>query len=46
MDRHDAGYNDASRTLRWDDLRGGISEDELLRLLRQHAGALGQLHVA
>ncbi len=37
------GYDDASRTLRWD---GPGSEEELLRLLRLHARTLEQLHVA
>ncbi len=35
------GYDDASRTLCWTG-----SDEELLRLLRLHAGTLGQLHVA
>ena len=38
-------YDDATRTLRWDRLEGGTIA-ELLRLLREHAGALRQLHVA
>jgi hypothetical protein len=37
------GYDDASRTLRWE--MGGPTS-ELLRLLREHAGTLKQLHVA
>jgi len=39
------GYDDATRTLRWDIDKGG-STAELLRLLREHAGTLRQLHVA
>ncbi len=38
-------YDDAFRTLRWDRLNGRTSA-ELLRLLREHAGILRQLHVA
>ncbi len=38
-------YDDASRTLRWDRLKGGTTA-ELLRLLREHAGTLRQLDVA
>jgi hypothetical protein len=38
-------YDDASRTLRWDRQKGGITV-ELLHLLREHAGTLRQLHVA
>ncbi len=38
------GYNAAFRTLRWDCLEGGAAE--LLRLLREHAGTLRELHVA
>jgi hypothetical protein len=34
------GYDDATRTLRW-----GGSTAEPLRLLREHAGTLRQLHV-
>ena len=39
------GYDDATRTLRWDSRKGGTTA-ELLRLLREHAGTLRQLHVA
>ncbi len=37
------GYDDTSRTLRWDSK--GASEAELLCLLRLYAGTLRQLHV-
>jgi hypothetical protein len=41
------GYDDASRTLRWDRFKSGTgSTAELLCLLREHAGTLRQLHVA
>ncbi len=39
------GYDDATHTLRWDRRKGGSSA-ELLRLLREHAGNLRELHVA
>ena len=41
----DSGYDAASRTLRWDCMKSGNSAD-LLRLLREHASTLRQLHVA
>ena len=39
------GYDDSTHTLRWDQFKGG-STGELLRLLREHASTLKQLHVA
>ncbi len=39
------GYDDAARSQSWDHYKGG-STAELLRLLREHAGTLRQLHVA
>ncbi len=39
------GFDDATRTLRWDCEKNNTSA-ELLHLLREHAGTLRQLHVA
>jgi hypothetical protein len=38
------GYDEASRTLRWES-RYGSDNEKLLRLLRKHARTLRQLHV-
>jgi hypothetical protein len=38
------GYDEAFRTLRWE-CRYGSNTKELLRLLREHAGTLRELHV-
>jgi hypothetical protein len=39
------GYDDATRTLRWDRAKGG-TQRRAAALLREHAGTLRQLHVA
>jgi hypothetical protein len=39
------GYDAASCALRWDCWKTGSSTADLLRLLREHASTLRQLHV-
>jgi hypothetical protein len=40
------GYDAASCALRWDRWTNGSSMADFLRLLREHASTLRQLHVA
>jgi hypothetical protein len=41
----DNGYDAASCVLRWNCYESGSSTADLLRLLREHASTLRQLHV-